>query len=67
MSTTDLLSALDAEISRLQQVRAILAGGSNHTALKRGRPAGKRRTMSAEGRARIAEAQRKRWANQKKK
>ena len=50
---------IDAEISRLKKVRALLTG---HTApLKRG----KRSTMSAEGRARIAAAQRKRWAKKK--
>lgn len=52
---------IDAEISRLEKARALLTG---HTApLKRG----KRKPMSAEGRARIAAAQKKRWAKAKKK
>ena len=61
MNTDEIMQTIDAEISRLEQVRALLTG---HTApLKRG----KRSTMSAEGRARIAAAQRKRWAKTKKK
>ena len=54
---------------RLQQVKAILTGGSTSTP-KRGRPAASpkpaKRTHSPEARARIAAAQKKRWAAQKK-
>jgi len=65
MNTDEIMQAIDAEISRLEKVRALLAG---HTApLKRGTPTRKRSTMSAEGRERIAAAQRKRWAAKKKK
>jgi hypothetical protein len=60
MNTDEIVQTIDAEISRLEQVRALLAGHT--TPLKRG----KRSTMSAEGRARIAAAQRKRWAAKKK-
>jgi hypothetical protein len=61
MNTDEIMQTIDAEISRLEKVRALLTG---HTApLKRG----KRSKMSAEGRARIAAAQRKRWAAKKKK
>jgi fructoselysine-6-P-deglycase FrlB-like protein len=63
MNTADLLSAIDSEIARLQEARALLAGTGSSIA-KRGRPA--KYTMSAEGRARIAAAQRARWAKQKK-
>ena len=94
MTTNEIISALDEEISRLRQVRDLLAGVervskstltdtqfdlSAEAAPKRGRgrPKGstnkttsfnpsefspKRRTMSPEGRARIAAAQRARWA-----
>jgi hypothetical protein len=55
MDTKQVLAELDAEIARLEQVRRLLAG-----AVDPGRKA--KRTMSAEGRARIAAAQRKRWA-----
>jgi hypothetical protein len=60
MNIDEIMQTIDAEISRLEKVRALLTG---HTApLKRG----KRSKMSAEGRARIAAAQRTRWAAKKK-
>jgi hypothetical protein len=65
MDITALVQDIDDEISRLEKVRALL---TDHTApLKRGGPAAKKRwTMSAEGRARIAAAQKKRWAKVKR-
>jgi hypothetical protein len=60
MSLTDLLSAVDSEIARLQQVRALVAGQDGH--VRRGRKPGKKRTMSAEARARIGAATKARWA-----
>jgi hypothetical protein len=63
MNFDAIIEDIDAEISRLEKVRALLTG---HTApLERGIPDRKRSTMSAEGRARIAAAQRKRWAKKK--
>jgi len=62
MDTAQLISEIDSEISRLQQARALLAGGHTINAAK---PHGGKRTLSAEARARIAAAQRKRWAKQK--
>jgi hypothetical protein len=69
--TTEILSLIDAEIAKLLQARALIA-----TARKRrpGRPKSvsvdikpkQKRGMSPEGRARIAGAQRLRWAKQKK-
>jgi hypothetical protein len=60
-----IVQGIDAEISRLEKARALLTG---HIApLKRGLPLSDRRTMSAEGRARIAAAQKKRWAKAKRK
>jgi len=60
-----ILAAIDEEIARLRQVRSLLSQTkTSQTGKKRGRP--KKRTMSAEARARIAAAQRKRWAKQKK-
>ena len=52
---------IDAQIAEL---RAMLSGGSAETA-KPEPTTRKRRKMSAAGRARIAEAQRKRWAEKK--
>jgi hypothetical protein len=64
MNLDTLVLNIDAEISRLEKVRALL---TDHTApLKRETPTRKRNTMSAEGRARIAAAQRARWAAKKK-
>ena len=77
-----ILAAIDVEIAKLQQVRAMLGAipdpiselvtGSK----RRGRPKGSlnksaqpvgsgKRLMSAKGRARIAAAQKARWALQK--
>ena len=66
MSLIELLHSINSEIATLKQARALLAG-SGSTGSRRGRPPKKRkRHMSAEGRARIAAAQRKRWAKQKR-
>jgi hypothetical protein len=64
MNTGELLSSIDSEIARLQEVRALLTGQDGH--VRRGRKPAKKRTLSIEARARIAAAQRKRWAAQKK-
>jgi hypothetical protein len=69
MSMNDVVSAIDAEIARMEQVRKLL---SDSTSGKRGRkpgsnqPAKAKRTMSAAARRKIADAQRKRWAAQRK-
>ena len=58
MNTSELIAGIDEELSILREARALLTGdGAN-------RPT-KRRKMSAAGRARIAAAQKKRWAKQK--
>jgi hypothetical protein len=65
--TNEILASIDAEISVLKQARALLTGtshGPNGGWIASGKH--KRHTMSAEGRAAIAAAQRKRWAKQKK-
>jgi hypothetical protein len=65
MNVSELLSEIDTEISRLQRARELL-GGTNNGIAKRGHSAGKKRTLSAEAREKIAAAQRKRWAKQKR-
>jgi hypothetical protein len=65
MNVSELLSSIDSEISRLQQVRALLSGHEGSPTVRGGK-AGKKRVMSADARARIAAAQRKRWAAWKK-
>jgi hypothetical protein len=73
-----ILVEIDAEIARLQSARALLSPEAAPTIRKRGRLAkvkaaipspkkySKRRTMSAEARERIRQAQIKRWAATKK-
>jgi hypothetical protein len=64
MNTADLLSSVDSEIATLKQVRELLAGDGQITRTVNG--PGRKRTLSAEARERIAAAQRRRWAKQKK-
>jgi hypothetical protein len=68
MSIESILVEIDREIARLREVRALLSPNKSlgkdrtfsiHTPRKR-------RKMSADARKRIADAQRKRWAEQKK-
>ena len=77
MEVNRIIQEIDAEISRLQQARALLLGGvksTGKTATKSaaGKPADapkagkKKRRLSAEGRKRIADAMRKRWAERRK-
>ena len=62
MDTAQLICEIDSEISRLQQARALLSGRDSATQPKLLR---KKRILSAEARARIAAAQKRRWAKQK--
>jgi hypothetical protein len=57
MDTSSILATIDAEISRLEQARALLKGLP--TSAKKPRS---RRKLSAKARKAIADAQRKRWA-----
>jgi hypothetical protein len=80
MALTEILSSIDAEIATLKQARALLAAGSAVTKApaKAGQPAKvqpdspkvskrkKKYNLTPEGRARIAESVRRRWAAQKK-
>jgi hypothetical protein len=74
MDTNNIVSEIDAEISRLHQVRALLTGTSTTAKRKPGRPAGTSlpkktkavRSLSAEAREKIAAAQRARWAKSRK-
>jgi hypothetical protein len=64
MELNAIVAEIEAEIRRLREVRALLAGERILTG-RPGRPAMKR-VLSPEARERIAAAQRKRWAAQKK-
>ena len=65
MDTEQILEALRAERQRIDKAIAALGGGSRagRSALGRRGP----RHMSAEARRRISEAQKRRWAAQRKK
>jgi|HubBroStandDraft_6_1064221.scaffolds.fasta_scaffold35567_3 hypothetical protein len=79
MDVSRILSEIDAEIARLQQARAALSaiGASGTVAAKRGpgRPkgsgnkkaakTGRKRNLTPEGRKRIAEAMKRRWAERR--
>jgi hypothetical protein len=73
-----IIAELDAQIAKLQQARALLAGTTTPAA-GRGRPKGsknagaaapatapRKRKLSPEGRKRIADAMKKRWAERRK-
>ena len=73
MAISDILASIDHEIAQLQQARTLLGGGVKPVAKKAAvvapaaaKPAKKKkRHLSPEGRKRIADAVKKRWAAQK--
>ena len=67
MSREQILAAIDEEINKLQQVRKLLQGsGGRLTAGFSGGKKRAKRVLSPEARQRIAAAQKRRWAKQKK-
>ena len=69
MGVLDILAQIDREIAQLQQARALLAGTGKaaKAAPAAGRKAAKKkRNLTPEGRKRIAEAVKRRWAEQRK-
>jgi hypothetical protein len=71
MSVGEIIASLDAEIGRLYEVKALLGGGTrtgNPRAVAKAAGNGgvrPKRIMSADARARISAAQKRRWAKQK--
>jgi hypothetical protein len=74
VEVNQIIAELDQEIARLREVRALLAGEVSG-ARKRGRPAKKiaavrkisrKHRLSPEGRKRISDALKRRWAAQRK-
>jgi hypothetical protein len=74
VGVSDILVQIDREIAQLQQARALL-GGAAAPAPKKEKAAvvpaakkavKKKRNLTPEGRKRIAEAVKRRWAEQKK-
>jgi len=79
MAFTEILAEIDRDIAQLQQARAVLSGSAGPVEKRKaGRPKknafeavampakAKKRNISPEGRKRIAEAVKKRWAAQRK-
>ena len=82
MEVSRIIAEIDAQISKLQQARELLAGAAAPAARSgRGRPKGsknsaaaapaattttRKRKLSPEGRKRIADAMKKRWADRRK-
>lgn len=68
MSREQILAAIDEEISKLQQVKKLLSTSGGKLAsgfTGAGKPRAPR-NLSPEARARIAAAQKRRWAKQRK-
>lgn len=81
MEVSRIIAEIDSQISKLQQARTLLAGTTASTARTGpGRPKGskntaaaaapttapRKRKLSPEGRKRIADAMKKRWAERRK-
>jgi hypothetical protein len=63
---SQILADLDQHISQLKQARAVLVGTPSAKEPRTATSKKKKRNLSPEGRKRIAEAARRRWAAQKK-
>lgn len=70
MGVSEILIQIDREIAQLQHARALLNGSSTGRSTKSGstgrKATGKKRRLTPEGRRRIAEAVKRRWAEQRK-
>lgn len=71
MQVHEIVSELNRQIAQLKEARTLLAGGETRSG-KRGRPAkksavaGRKRRLTPEGRRRISEALKRRWAARRK-
>ena len=67
MGVAEILAQIDREIAQLQRARALLNGNGNgrHASQVHGNGP-KKRNLTPEGRKRISEAVRRRWAKQRK-
>ncbi|AXC10481.1 hypothetical protein ACPOL_1133 [Acidisarcina polymorpha] len=71
MDRNQILESIDEEITRLQHVKALLSATNGHRLLStsgrgNGAQAPKKRILSDDARNRIAQAQKRRWAKQRK-
>ena len=65
MGVAEILAQIDQEIAQLQRARTLLKNSSNGSN-GNGLHSGKKRNLTPEGRKRISEAVRRRWARQRK-
>ena len=70
MTRENMIAAIEGEIARLEQVRDLLRSSTSRRfsapAPERTTESKKPRVLSAEARRRIAQAQKRRWARQRK-
>jgi len=71
VGVSEILAQIDREIAQLQEARALLSGNGKTATSKAAkgtvtRKTAKKRNLTPEGRKRIAEAVKRRWAEQKK-
>ena len=73
MEVTRIIAEIDAQIQKLQQARELLSGFATSGNKGPGRPKGskntgapRKRKLSPEGRRRIQEAMKRRWAERRK-
>lgn len=67
MGIESIIAQIDQEIAQLEQARTLLAGAKPGPKNKAAAPrVKKKRNLTPEGRKRIAEAVKRRWAAQKK-
>lgn len=80
MEVSRIIAEIDAQISKLQQARELLSGSNGKATKGPGRPKGsknaktaaapagapRKRKLSPEGRKRIADAMKRRWAERRK-
>jgi hypothetical protein len=79
MEVSRIIAEIDAQISKLQQARELLAGTTTKAGKGPGRPKGsknskaaastaapRKRKLSAQGRKNIADAMKRRWAERRK-
>lgn len=67
MTSNEILASIDAEIDKLQKVKALLVSSAppERRPYVRKKPLRRRRSMSPEARRRISEATKARWAKLK--
>lgn len=73
MEVSRIIAEIDAQILKLQQARTLLASAAQPVRSGPGRPKGRvktaakrKRKLTPEGRKRIADAMKKRWADRRK-